>query len=212
MVQQRIFNRQLTMDLMRKSDDVRRIQMQQDTEIQELKDKTDAELRQELRCVDEELMKLKKMQDIEVDNITKMQAAKDALTEIEGETVVIARAAQNDEIQRLHCALASQMSASVEILKVRDDIVGAIRDAQPPPWVSSHPAMISPPATPCTAKNEVSFESMPASATLELSAIEKGSGDHFSDDELWLRNRRCPQACHTQRRRAKRNVDDAPNS
>jgi hypothetical protein len=212
MVQRRIINQQLSMDSMRKSDDVRRIQMRKDTEIQELKDKTEAELRQELRRMDEALMKLTKMQDIEVDNITKIQAAKDAWTEIEGETAIIDRVARNNEIRRLHCALASQMSASVEILKVQDAIVGAIRDARPPPWSSSHPATISPFATPFTAKNEVSFRSMAASATLELSAIEKDSGEHLSDEELWPSNRRRPQARHTQRRRAASNVDDAPNS
>jgi hypothetical protein len=194
MTRRRIINHQSEMDSMKKSDDVRRIQMRRDTEIHEGQRKTEAEIREELRGMGGELMKLKKLQDVLVDNITKIQAAKDALTEIEGETVVVARAARNDEIRRFHCALASQMSASVGILNARDDIVGEIRDAQPPPWASSHPAMIPPLAIPFTAKNEVSFRSMPASTTLELSAIGGDRGDDLSDKELWLSDRRRLQA------------------
>jgi hypothetical protein len=216
---------------MRKSD-VYRIQMRKDTELHEFGDKTEAELRQELPRVDEERMKLKQMQDIEVDIVAKIQAAKVALAEIEDESAVLAKAARNDEILRLHCALASQMCASVEMLKVRGDIVEAIRDVQPLPLVLSHPAMISPPVTPFVAKYEASFKSLPASTTLELSAIGGNSGDHLSDEELWLSNRRrlrarpewnsrycindptlCQcQACRTRRRSAARNVRDAPNS
>jgi hypothetical protein len=114
-----------------------------------------------------------------------VQAAKDSSKEIEGEIAILAQVAKDGKIQSLRDALADQSSASADVLKVRGDIVGALRAAVPSTSVSSNQAMFSFPPAPFVGETELSFESMPASTPLDLSAIEKNSGDHLSEDESW---------------------------
>jgi hypothetical protein len=114
-----------------------------------------------------------------------VQAAKDSSKEIEGETAILAQVAKNENIQSLRDALADQSSASADMLKVRGDTVGALRTAVPSTSVSSNQAMFPRPPVPFAEKTEVSFESMPTSTPFDLSAIEKNSGDHVSEDESW---------------------------
>jgi hypothetical protein len=184
-------------DSMKKSDEVRRLQLRKDADLQELKDKTDEELRHlqvmrnvELRRMGEELTRLRNIQEIEVDSITKVRAAKDSSKEIEGETAILAQVAKDEQIQSLRDALANQSSASADMLKVRGEIVGALRAAVPSTSVSSNQAMFPAPLVPFAEKTEVSFESMPTSTPLDLGAIDKNSGDYLSEDEPWPNNAR----------------------
>jgi hypothetical protein len=70
MAQQKDINQQLMIDSTKKSDEVRRLQLRKDADLQELKDKTDDELRHfqvtrndELPRMGEELTRLRKIQE-----------------------------------------------------------------------------------------------------------------------------------------------------
>jgi hypothetical protein len=128
-------------------------------------------------------MRLKKMQEIEVDNVAKIQAAKDVLKEIKGKIATLAQIAKYEEIQSLRTALANQISASVGNHKVWGDIAGAIRAATPSIPMSLNQVRLPTPTAPFAEKTEVSFKSLSASTPLDLSIIERHSGDHLSEDE-----------------------------